>query len=77
MFFLVPLLNPDGVFNGYHRYDSLGNNLNRCYKQPNPEETPTIYAFKQLISYFSSQIYSFVDLHAHATVKGIFLYGNH
>ena len=28
------MINPDGVYNGYYRYDIYNNNLNRFYKNP-------------------------------------------
>lgn len=49
VFKIVPLLNPDGVFNGYYRSDVLGHNLNRVYLAPKRDTQPSIYAVRKLI----------------------------
>lgn len=52
IFKIVPFLNPDGVYNGMYRSDTLGQNLNRVYLSPNLKTQPTIYAAKKLIRYY-------------------------
>lgn len=49
VFKIVPFLNPDGVFNGLYRSDTLGHNLNRVYLAPRLDTQPSIYAVRKLI----------------------------
>lgn len=49
VFLVIPILNPDGVYRGHYRMDTHGNNLNRCYDDPDPNTQPTIYAVDKLI----------------------------
>ena len=79
VFKIVPILNPDGVFRGHYRTDTRGANLNRFYSSPLLSEHPTIYATRELFAYYHSvgEVYLYVDLHAHASKKGCFVYGNH
>ena len=76
VFYIVPMLNPDGVSRGNLRLDTLGQDLNRTYNSTSPEKCPTIFALKNLLQELSQEIYCFIDLHAHASIKGIFTFGN-
>lgn len=49
VFKIVPILNPDGVYRGYFRMDTTGNNLNRYYQSPTLKHQPTIYGVKKVI----------------------------
>ena len=87
---LVPILNPDGVYRGHFRMDYFGNNLNRFYLEPDPKFQPQCYALQKLISWsvasrnesingtypdFIDNVF-FIDMHAHASKRGCFLFGN-
>ena len=50
VFKIIPTLNPDGVARGYYRLDTLGQNLNRFYQEPNRKEQPTIWAAKIVVT---------------------------
>lgn len=50
VFKIIPCLNPDGVSRGYYRLDTLGQNLNRFYIEPDKKLQPTIWAAKKAIT---------------------------
>ena len=78
VFKIVPAMNPDGIYRGYYRLDTLGQNLNRHYLEPCPDMQPTTYSVKHILSQLSSYytLYMYVDFHAHASKKGVFMFGN-
>ncbi|GLI63696.1 hypothetical protein VaNZ11_006745 [Volvox africanus] len=79
VFKLVPIVNPDGVAVGNYRTDTLGQNLNRFYTGVPDESTqPSVYAIKTLLMHYAQQgiLEYYIDLHAHANKKGVFIYGN-
>ncbi|CAM9611691.1 unnamed protein product, partial [Discosporangium mesarthrocarpum] len=80
---LVPLLNPDGVAAGHFRQDTNGNNLNRHYSNPDPREHSPVFAAKSVVMHYAQmpagrgRLSVYLDLHAHASTRGCFIYGNH
>eukprot|EP00605_Chrysophyceae_sp_TOSAG23-4_P001504 GSChrysophyteH1.ASY1.ANO1.1648.1 assembled CDS len=75
---LIPILNPDGVYRGHFRLDQFGQNLNRYYSSPDIVEQTPIYAARKCLDYYSAQkkLSLYLDLHAHASKRGCFIYGN-
>ena len=78
VFKLVPMLNPDGVYRGHYRADTLGQNLNRCYGEATPTRHPSVYAVRALIQQLHArgELRFYIDTHGHATKRGCFLFGN-
>ena len=78
IFKIIPVLNPDGVARGYWRMDTLGQNLNRFYKEPTLEHHPTIYFAKNKVLeiFKEGNLKMYVDFHAHCTKRGCFIFGN-
>ena len=48
------------------------------YYNNSDKSTPSIYALKKLVKYFSNKkrLSFYLDLHSHFTKKGLFLFGN-
>ncbi|XP_037091173.1 cytosolic carboxypeptidase 6-like [Pollicipes pollicipes] len=76
---IIPMLNPDGVFLGNHRCSVLGADLNRTWQEPSQWGHPTIDAAKKLLLSLdadkSNGLEIVLDLHAHASLFGCFVYG--
>jgi len=80
VWYIIPMLNPDGVYMGNYRCHSEGLDLNRHWRNPNWNTHPTITATKvflrQLKSMDGIKLDYFVDLHAHTTATNAFTYCN-
>ena len=78
VFKLIPIINVDGVSNGYFRLDQDGFNLNRCYLNPNQKINPENYAITRLFYFYSSKykVRYYFDLHADMNTRGVYTFGN-
>jgi len=80
IFYIIPMLNPDGVCCGNYRCHSAGLDLNRHWRNPNWRTHPTITAVKMLLRQLKFmqgvQLDFFIDLHAHSTATNAFTYCN-
>ena len=78
---IVPMLNPDGVFAGNYRCNSLGLDLNRRWHEGSPWSVPTVHAVRELAKAYVAlpnayNLEVFVDIHAHSTTMNGFVFAN-
>jgi len=77
-FWIVPMLNVDGVVLGNFRCGGQGLDFNRCFSQSMSEKVVEIAQVMSLIKGFKergSQIEFVVDFHGHSEQKNCFFYG--
>ena len=75
-FYIVPMMNPDGVMLGNSKCNALGKNMNRLWMKPSAENEPEVYHLKKFISSLRSISY-IVDFHAQEKKKGSYALGVH
>jgi len=79
VFFILPVLNPDGVELGHHRTDLKGENLNRVYGSANFVDHPSIAVAEaacRAADQHQGGLRLFLDFHAHSVRRGAFLLGD-
>ncbi|CAM9727386.1 unnamed protein product, partial [Choristocarpus tenellus] len=80
MFKIIPMLNPDGVFNGNYRSSYLGFDLNRHWLNPSSWAQPEIFSVKQVVTKMyedpAVNLDFYIDIHAHSIGTNSFMYGN-
>lgn len=78
VFFIVPMINPDGVIRGHSRGDACGVDLNRMYRNPCFVKHPAPFCIRLVLQSLAAEkkLALFIDMHAHANKKGTFFYGN-
>ena len=74
---IVPMLNIDGVMEGFYRISLSGNDLNRMWNSPDLVLHPEIYATKKLMTNLQETqgITFYIDFHGHSRLHGTFAYG--
>ena len=79
VFVIIPMLNPDGVYNGYTRTDSKGINWQFIYHLAvdNVKEHPGAYAVLEVAKSLNrdNKAAIYIDLHSHSNKDGGFLLG--
>ena len=75
--FIVPMINIDGVIEGYYRSGLSGDDLNRVWTNPDRIQHPVVYHTKQLLESIAEQrrIAAYIDFHGHSRLHGTFAYG--
>lgn len=78
IFKLVPMINVDGVSNGYFRLEQDGYNLNRCYLNPDQKKNPENFAITKMFFFYSAKnkVRYYFDLHADMQTHGVYTFGN-
>ena len=67
VFYIIPMINPDGVFWGNSRTSLARVDLNRRWKEPDMIMHPEVYFIKSLITSLGNEnVTIFVDLHGHS-----------
>ena len=77
-FYVIPMVNADGVFYGNYRTNLTGNDLNRVWKQPRKDYHNEVYSLKKFLYALNkvSQISLIIDIHGHSNAINSFFYGN-
>jgi hypothetical protein len=77
VFYIIPMLNPDGVICGNSRCGLMGIDLNRRWDSPSSLAQPTIYHCKEMIRNVSQrrEVLMFCDMHGHSKKMNSFIYG--
>ena len=74
-FKIIPMINIDGVIEGFYRCSLSGFDLNRVWSSPDPILHPVIYNARQLMERDQLSIALYIDFHGHSRLHGTFAYG--
>ena len=74
------MLNPDGVFLGNYRCNSVGLDLNRLWHASVAGTAPTIHAMREEANKYTNhpacKLRMILDMHAHSTCMNGFIFAN-
>jgi cytosolic carboxypeptidase protein 2/3 len=73
-FYIIPMLNVDGVINGNYRCSLAACDLNRKWLKPSKALHPPVYYTKKLCTTLmeDKQFFLYLDFHGHSVKKNIF-----
>ena len=75
-FYIVPMINVDGVINGNYRCSLAACDLNRKWIKPSKALHPSVYYIKKLCQQLQEtdkkQMFMYLDFHGHSAKKNIF-----
>ena len=74
---IVPMVNTDGVVNGNYTNGLTGFDYNTVWDDPDAHKHPEVYYLKEHMRQLQaeSRIVAYIDVHAHSSKPGVFLYG--
>ena len=77
IFKIVPMLNIDGVIEGFYRVSLSGNDLNRIWSCPDAILHPDILNTKKLFAKLAAEreVKMYLDFHGHSRLHGTFAFG--
>lgn len=75
VFKIIPMINIDGVIEGFYRCSLSGYDLNRVWTFPDPNLHPVVYHAKQFMRDNQMSIAVYIDFHGHCRLHGTFAYG--
>ena len=77
IFKIIPMMNIDGVVEGFYRISLSGNDLNRIWTEPDTTLHPVICKAKSLFEKLAKEgrVAMYLDFHGHARLHGTFAFG--
>jgi len=73
VFYIVPNINPDGVFHGNLRTNAAGANLNREWQNPTQEKSPEVFYVRELMH--KTGVDAYLDVHGDEAIPYNFVAG--